>query len=69
MLGWIYAVFAQPKTELFDLVKKLLSDSNGYGNIGNWAVGNSKTYPSKWKEDRLIMSDDTSINPRIFIRK
>lgn len=57
------AVYAQPvKTELYDLVKKLLYDSTGYSNIGDWAVGNPKKFPVKWKEDRVEMSDDTSIN-------
>ncbi len=50
------------KTELYDLVKKLLADSTGYENVGDWAVGEPKKYPVKWKEDRLIMSEDTSIN-------
>lgn len=57
------AVSAQsPKTELYDLIKKLLYDSTGYENVGNWAVGEPKKFPVKWKEDRVIMSDDTSIN-------
>jgi len=50
------------KTELYDLIKKLLSDSTGYENVGEWAVGEPKKFPVKWNEDRLIMSDDTSIN-------
>ncbi len=37
-------------------------DSTGYSNVGDWAVGNAKKYPVKWKEDRIIMSDDTAIN-------
>lgn len=51
-----------PKTELYDLVKKLLCDSTGYENVGDWAVGKPKKFPVKWKEDRVIMSEDTSIN-------
>lgn len=59
----INAVSAQStKTELYDLIKKLLSDSTGYENVGDWAVGNPKKFPVKWKEDRIEMSDDTSIN-------
>lgn len=50
------------KTELYDLIKKLLYDSTGYENVGAWSVGESKKFPVKWKEDRIIMSDDTSIN-------
>jgi hypothetical protein len=58
-----FVVSAQvSKTELYDLIKKLLYDSTGYENVGDWAVGESKKFPVKWKEDRLIMSDDTSIN-------
>ena len=54
---------AQPvKTALYDLVKKLIPDSTGYENVGDWAVGKPKKFPVKWKEDRLIMSEDTSIN-------
>lgn len=49
-------------TELYDLVNKLLYDSTGYQNVGDWAVGEPKKYPVKWKEDRIVMSDDTSIN-------
>lgn len=57
------AVSAQtPKTELYDLIKKLLYDSTGYENVGDWAVGQPKKFPVKWAEDRIIMSDDTSIN-------
>lgn len=50
------------KTELYDLVKKFMYDSSGYENVGDWAVGEPKKFPVQWKEDRLIMSDDTSIN-------
>lgn len=51
-----------PKTELYDLVKKLLYDSTGYENVGDWAVGQPKKYPVSWKADRIEMSEDTSIN-------
>ncbi len=50
------------KAELYDVIKRLLTDSTGYENVGDWAVGNPKRFPVKWKEDRLIMSEDTSIN-------
>lgn len=50
------------QTELYDLVKKIITDSTGYENVGDWAVGNAKKFPVKWKEDRIIMSEDTSIN-------
>jgi hypothetical protein len=58
----LVAVAQTTKTELYELVKKLLSDSTGYENAGDWAVGNPKKFPVKWKEDRLEMSEDTSIN-------
>ena len=50
------------KTDLYDLVKKLLYDSTGYENVGDWAVGNPKKYPVKWNADKIEMSNDTSIN-------
>ena len=50
------------KTELYDLLKKIIPDSTGYENVGDWAVGKPKLFPIRWKEDRLIMSEDTSIN-------
>ncbi|MBI1780021.1 MAG: hypothetical protein HYR66_01415 [Sphingobacteriales bacterium] len=50
------------KTELYDLIKKLVSDSTGEPGVGEWGVGEPKKLPVKWKEDRVIMSDDTSIN-------
>ena len=50
------------KTELYDLVKKLLYDSTGYENVGDWAVGQPKKFPVKWKADKIEMSEDTSIN-------
>ncbi|MFT3679392.1 MAG: hypothetical protein QM791_03915 [Ferruginibacter sp.] len=51
-----------PKTELYDLIKKLLYDSTGYENAGDWAVGQPKKFPVKWQADRIEMSEDTSIN-------
>ncbi len=55
--------FAQSaKTELYDLIKKLLTDSTGYENVGDWAVDQPKKFPVKWKADRIEMSEDTSIN-------
>lgn len=62
--GCIASVAAaqSPKTELYDLIKKLLPDSTGYENVGDWAVSNPKKIPIKWKDDHVIMSDDTSIN-------
>jgi len=50
------------KTELYELVKKMLYDSTGYENVGDWAVGKPKKFPVKWKADRIEMSEDTSIN-------
>jgi len=50
------------KSELYDLIKKMIYDSTGYENVGDWAVGQPKKYPVKWKADRIEMSDDTSIN-------
>jgi hypothetical protein len=51
-----------PKTELYDLIKKFLYDSTGYENAGDWAVGQPKKFPVKWKEDKITISDDTAIN-------
>ena len=48
--------------EIYDLIKKLWMDSTGYSEVGDWAVGNPKKFPVKWNEDRIIMSEDTSIN-------
>jgi hypothetical protein len=54
---------AQPvQTDIYNLIKKLVTDSTGYENIGDWAVGNAKRYPVKWKADKIEMSNDTSIN-------
>ena len=58
----IAAAAQAPKTELYDLVKKMLYDSTGYSNVGNWAVGSPKTFPVKWQEDKITMSEDTAIN-------
>lgn len=56
-------VSAQPtKVELYNLVKNIITDSTGYENVGDWAVGKPKKFAVKWKEDRIIMSEDTSIN-------
>ena len=56
-------LFAQaPKTELFDFIKKFITDSTGYATAGDWAVGQPKKYPVIWKADRIEMSEDTSIN-------
>jgi hypothetical protein len=56
-------VFAQStKTELYDLIKILVTDSTGYENVGDWAVGQPKKFPVQWKADQIEMSDDTSIN-------
>lgn len=62
----VAATAQSPKTELYDLIKKLLADSTGDENVGDWAVGQPKKFPVKWKDDRVEMSDDTSIN---FFRK
>ena len=57
-----YASAQTPKTELYDLLVKLMYDSTGYENVGAWSVGKPKKFPIKWKADRIEMSDDTSIN-------
>ena len=61
-LGTIAVNAQSVQTELYDLVKKLVTDSTGYENVGDWAVGKPKKYPVKWKADKIEMSDDTSIN-------
>lgn len=58
----ITATAQSQKTELYSLIKKFVYDSTGYSNVGDWAVGAPKTFPVKWKEDRIIMSEDTAIN-------
>ncbi len=50
------------KTELYVLIEKLLYDSTGYENVGDWAVAKPKKYPIAWKADKIEMSDDPSIN-------
>jgi hypothetical protein len=51
--------FAQTKqVELFDLVKKFIPDSSEYSSVGDWAA----TFPVKWTDDRIMMSDDIKIN-------
>ena len=50
------------KTNIYDFIKMLLYDSTGYENVGDWAVGDTKKFPVTWKNDRIEMSDDTSIN-------
>jgi hypothetical protein len=50
------------KVELYDLIKKLITDSTGYENIGDWGVGKPTKFPVKWKADRIEMSEDTAIN-------
>jgi hypothetical protein len=46
------------KSELYDLIKKLITDSSGYENVGDWGVKSS----IKWKTENIVMSEDTSIN-------
>jgi hypothetical protein len=50
------------KTDMYDFIKKLLYDSTGYENVGDWAVGQPNKFPVAWKADKIEMSDDTSIN-------
>lgn len=50
------------RTDVYDLVKKLMYDSTGYENVGDWAVGQPRKFPVTWKADRIEMSPDTSIN-------
>lgn len=50
------------KVELYDLIKKLIPDSTGYENVGDWSVGHPKKFPVKWKADKIEMSNDTAIN-------
>jgi hypothetical protein len=61
-LDSITSLAQSEKTELYDLIKKLLYDSTGYENVGDWTVGKPKKFPVKWKSDRIEMSEDTSIN-------
>jgi hypothetical protein len=56
-------LYSQSTTiELRALIEKLVYDSTGYENVGNWDVANSKKIPVKWKTPGVEMSDDTSIN-------
>jgi len=54
----IAATSQTAKTELYDLIKKLITDSSDYENVGDWGVKS----PIKWKTENLVMSEDTSIN-------
>jgi hypothetical protein len=56
------AAAQSPKTELYDLVRKLLYDSTGYENVGDWGVGSPRKYPVSWKADKIEMSNDPAIN-------
>lgn len=58
----LYVCGQSAKTELYDLIKSLLYDSTGYENVGDWAVGQPKKFPVKWKADKIEMSQDTGIN-------
>jgi hypothetical protein len=58
----INALGQSTQTELYDFIKKLIPDSTGYENVGDWAVGQPKKYPVKWRADKIEMSNDTSIN-------
>ncbi|MBS1513245.1 MAG: hypothetical protein JST86_20585 [Bacteroidetes bacterium] len=52
----------QTKTSLYALLKQLITDSTGYENVGDWSVGGAKNKIIKWANDRVEMSEDTSIN-------
>lgn len=58
----LYVSAQPPKTELYEFVKKLVTDSTGYENVGDWAVGEPKKFPVKWKADNIEISQDTAIN-------
>ena len=58
--GIITASAQSAKTELYDLIKKIIPDSTGYENVGDWDI--TTKFPVKWSTDRIEMSDDTSIN-------
>ena len=61
--GITIMVAAQPnKTSMYDFIKMLLYDSTGFENVGDWQLAENKKFPVMWKDDRVIMSDDTSIN-------
>jgi len=58
-----FSISAQTsKTEFYELIKKLIYDSTGYENVGDWAVGKPNKFPVSWKADKIEMSPDTSIN-------
>ena len=67
-LGLLLWVFLPPapaqttKVELADLLHQLITDSTGYENVGDWAVGKPRKYKVKWRADKIEMSNDTSIN-------
>jgi len=61
-ISTINASAQSTQTELNDLIKKLITDSTGYENVCDWAVGQPKKYPVKWNADKTEMSNDTSIN-------
>lgn len=65
-LFYITAFSQTKKTELYDLIKKLVQDSTIEPIVGDWAVGKPSAYPVQWQADRLEMSDDLTIN---FFRK
>ncbi len=58
----IMVVAQSNKTNMYDFIKMLLYDSTGFENVGDWGIGENKKFPVTWKDDRVIMSDDTSIN-------
>jgi len=60
--GVLSAQSQAPVNELYDVISKLLTDSTGYENLGDWGVGKPKRYPVQWKADKIEMSNDTSIN-------
>ena len=51
-ISTINASAQSTQTELNDLIKKLITDSTGYENVGDWAVGQPKKYPVKWNADK-----------------
>jgi hypothetical protein len=58
----IMVVAQSNKTNMYDFIKMLLYDSTGFENVGDWQLSENKKFPVTWKDDRVIMSDDTSIN-------
>jgi hypothetical protein len=59
---FLFANAQVAKVDLYHFIKKMITDSTGYENVGDWAVGKPKKFAVKWKEDRIVMSEDTSIN-------